>query len=159
MKIKLQGGQQASEADIVAFEEGLGCGLSDSFKAFVRSRNGAEVETNRFGVGTDNSSGVNRFIPLSQIPKARKHIENIPERAYPVAWAEGGNYVYVDEGRNGAVFFWDHELPDTPTQLACSFGAFLEVLEPFDIKSVQLKPGQVKSVWVDPEFLKKLKER
>ena len=38
------------------------------------------------------------------------------------------------------------------------FGAFLDILEPFDIKTIQLKPGQVKKVWIDPEFLKRLKK-
>jgi len=53
------------------------------------------------------------------------------------------------------VFFGDHELPDKLTQLG-SFAAFLELLEPFDPDSIQLKPGQVGRVWIDPEFLKKL---
>jgi hypothetical protein len=100
---------------------------------------------------------VSEFIPVSRILEARKHIENIPQQAYPVAWLEGGNFAFVDEGRNGAVFFWDHEVPHEPTELAANFGAFLDLLEPFDIKTIHLKPGQVKKVWVDPEFLKKLK--
>ena len=74
-----------------------------------------------------------------------------------MAWAEGGNYVLVDEGRKGTVWFWDHEIPDAPTELAPNFGAFLNLLEPFDIATIQLKPGQVKKVWIDPEFLKRLK--
>jgi hypothetical protein len=56
------------------------------------------------------------------------------------------------------VFFWDHELPDGPTELAADFGSFLESLEPFDIRMVQMKPDQVKKVWVDAEFLKRLKK-
>jgi len=52
--------------------------------------------------------------------------------------------------------FWDHELPDKLTKLAGSFAAFLELLEPFDPDSIQLKHGQVERVWIDPEFLKKL---
>ena len=48
---------------------------------------------------------MNGFIPVSEIQKARACIENIPRRAYPIAWAEGGNYVFIDEGGNGAVFF------------------------------------------------------
>ena len=76
-----------------------------------------------------------------------------------MAWAEGGNYVFVDEAMNGAVFFWDHEIPEEPTKLADNFQAFLDGLQPFDVKSIELKPGQVKRVWVDPEFLKKLKNK
>jgi hypothetical protein len=32
----------------------------------------------------------------------------------------------------------------------------LELLEPFDVSSVKLKPAQVKKAWVDPDFLKGL---
>ncbi|SRR5258706_8576816 len=159
MKIKLRNGEPASEEAILTLEAALGCPLSHSFRAFVRDHDGAEPETNIFKISDNNDSGVNKFIPVSDILKERAYIENIPRRAYPVGWAEGGNYVFVDEDRNGAAFYWDHELPDEPTQLADSFGAFLDLLEPFDIKTVQLKPGQVKSVWVDPEFLKKLNKQ
>ncbi len=64
----------------------------------------------------------------------------------------------MDEDRNGAVFFWDHELPEQTVELAANFEAFLDVLEPFDIKSIKLRPGQVKRVWTDPDFLKRLKK-
>ena len=101
---------------------------------------------------------MNRFIPVREILKERTHIENIPDKAYPVAWAEGGNYVFVDEEKDGAVFFWDHEAPENIVKLAPNFGAFLDLLEPFDIKKIELKPGQVKKVWIDPEFLKRLKK-
>jgi hypothetical protein len=43
------------------------------------------------------------------------------------------------------VFFGDHEVPDEPTELATDFGSFLEILRPYDIRSIQLKPDQVKS--------------
>jgi hypothetical protein len=60
--------------------------------------------------------------------------------------------------RRGAIFFWDHEVPDEPTQLAVGFGAFLDLLEPFDIQKIEPNPGQVKKVWVDPAFLERLKK-
>ena len=78
--------------------------------------------------------------------------------AYPIAWAEGGNYVFIDEGKNGAVFFWDHEVPEEIKEVAPNFEAFLDHLEPFDINAIQLKPEQVKKAWIDPEFLKRLKK-
>jgi hypothetical protein len=157
MKIKLKNGKIVSEEKMLAVQAALGCQLSDSFKSFVRINDGAEPDTNIFKIGEKNECGVNRFIPLDQIPKERTHIENIGKDAYPVAWAEGGNYVFIDENTGGAVFFWDHEEPEKITELAPSFGAFLDILEPFDVKKVILKPGQVKKVWVDPEFLKRLK--
>ena len=92
--------------------------------------------------------------------KARERIiDEIPRAAYPIAEAECGNIVFIDEGEGGRVFFWDHEMPEDQVQLAVDFDEFLHQLQPFDIKTVQLKPGQVKRVWIDPEFLKRLKAK
>jgi hypothetical protein len=156
--IKLHDGKPASEGTILALEAELGCQLSGSFRIFLKTYDGAKPETNVFKIDDTNESGVNAFIPAEQIPKARRLIENIPPKGYPVAWTEGGNYVFLDEDRDGAVFFWDHEIPDEPTELASSFGSFLELLEPFDMGTVHLKPSQVKEVWVDPDFLRSLKK-
>jgi len=57
------------------------------------------------------------------------------------------------------LYFWDHEVSTPPVKLTSNFGEFLTLLQPFDIKSVRLKPGQVKRVWVNPEFLKRQKQK
>lgn len=158
MKLKLQGGRAASEQNVLALETRLGCKLSDSFRKFLQANDGAKPETNIFRISDNNECGVNRFIPSDEVLKERSYIENIPPKAFPVAWAEGGNYVFVDEGKNGAVYFWDHETAEV-TELASTFGDFLNLLQPFDITTVKLKPGQVKRVWVDPDFLKRLKKQ
>jgi len=148
MKIKLHGGKPASEEAILDLEAALGYRLSDSFRTFLRTEDGAKPETNVFR-NIDSNCAVNGFIPASEIGRERARVENILPRAYPVDWAEGGNYVFADEDQNGAVFFWDHEHPDETTELAASFGAFLDLLEPFDIRTIQMKAGQLKKVWVD----------
>ncbi len=102
---------------------------------------------------------MNQFIPLSQIAEERKFIENLPKYAYPVAWSEGGNYVFVDEGKGGAVFFWNHEEPEEITEIAPGFRKFLDILRPFSVKDIKLKPGQVESFWIHPDFLKRLKKQ
>jgi hypothetical protein len=158
MKVKLQGGKAASEKSILALETGLGCKLSDSFRVFVRVHDGAKPETNIFKINDKNECGVNRFIPADEILKERSNIENIPPKAFPVALAEGGNYVFVDEANRGAVYFWDHETTEI-TELAPTFEGFLDILRPFDVATVKLKPGQIKKAWIDPDFLKRLKER
>lgn len=156
MKIRLNNGTGASQDTISELESSLGFAISKAIKQFLRAHNGAEPEGNCFKVGDKNASGVNEFIPTDQILQERSRIENIPKKAYPIAWAEGGNFVIVDEGHKGAVYYWDHELPKDLVKIAPDFNAFLDLLNPFDIKSVTLKPGQVRSVWVDPEFRKKL---
>jgi hypothetical protein len=57
---------------------------------------------------------------------------------------------------DGSVRFWDHETEDETT-LAASMDAFLDSLSP--PTPVALKPGQVKSVWIDPKFLEEQKRK
>lgn len=116
MTIKLENGTPASDEEIHGLESALGFTLSGSFRAFLKSQNGAEPENNLFR-GNDNV-GLNGFIPLAEIMEDRGYIENIPKRAYPIAWSACGNYVFIDEDRNGAVFFWDHEDPENIVELA-----------------------------------------
>jgi hypothetical protein len=101
---------------------------------------------------------VNGFIPVRDITQEAQHIENLGAGSFPIAWAEGGNYILMDLASGGTVSYWDHEQPDSPTELAESFLSFLDLLEPFDATAVELKPGQVISAWIDPDFLKSLKK-
>ena len=156
MKIELSNGRPASRNDIAEFEEKLGESLLPDFLVFVQQNDGSEPETNIFKIGTTNESGVNGFIPIREIVGEMQKIDNLPARSFPIAWAEGGNYVFINQALSGAVFFWDHELPDNLIRLSDSFLSFLESLEPFDIRAIKLKPGQVKKAWIDPDFLKSL---
>ena len=155
MSIKMTKGGSASEADIAALEEFLGTTLPKELKTFLTKHDGAEPETNIFQINEQNDSGVNRFIPAREVLRERERIENLASRAFPIAWAEGGNFVLIDMNAGGEVQFWDHETGDI-TMLANSFDSFLSALRPFDVDDIELKPGQVKSVWVDPDFLKNL---
>ncbi len=158
MTLKLRNGKATSEHAIRALEAGLGYRISNSFTAFVKTNDGAEPETNIFRLNGNNDCGVNAFIPVDEILRERALIGDLPERAYPVAWAECGNYVFVDEARGGAVYFLDHELRDKSIKLAESFDKFLDLLQPFDIKTVPLNPSQVMKAWIDAEFLERLKK-
>jgi hypothetical protein len=69
-------------------------------------------------------------------------------------------------GDNPGIYFWDHELEaeeqDLPSWknmflLATSFEHFWQSLRKFDPSQVVLKPGQVKSVWIDPSLLESSK--
>ena len=159
MVIKLSNGKPSSEAAIRKLEARLGYDLSAPVRAFIRENNGAEPEANKFRIDEKNQSAVRKFIPVEEISEECLGIENLPSKAYPIAWDSFGNYVLVDEGRDGKIYFWDHEQPDRLAEIAHDFGRFLYMLEPFDANSIQLKPGQVKSVWIDPDFMKSLKKR
>lgn len=153
MSIKIGKGGEASAADIAALEEFLGSELPAEFKSFLAEHDGAEPETNIFRISDSNDSGVNRFIPARQYLSERERVGDLPPRAFPLAWAEGGNYVVIDIDAGGSAHFWDHETAEL-TKLADSFDGFLDLLQPFNVDDIELKPGQVKSVWVDPDLLK-----
>src|SRR5687767_5420943 len=144
-----------SEEQLRVLEAALGARLPDDYRTFLRRHNGAAPEPNIFPVGEANGSGVNRFIPVSQILRERESLAvEIPPAALPIAWAEGGNYVLLDLGRDGLIAFWDLELPERLAPLSESFAEFLSGLRPFDTSDVELEPGQVQSAWIDPDFLK-----
>lgn len=139
MKVVLRNGKRASEEAIDALESALGYPLSGPVKAFVLAHDGAGPETNIFRISDNKGSGVNGFIPVGEILKARARIENIPAKAYPVAWAEGGNFVCVDEEKNGWAYYWDHELPGEPYQSGCGFCSLSGTPRSFRYKNDQPK--------------------
>lgn len=158
MTLELINGRSASKEDLAFITQTLGMELPPDFLAFLQLHDGAEPEPNIFKVGTTNETSVNGFIPSTDIAQEAQNIENLGAQSFPIAWAEGGNYILIDRASGDAVFFWDHELPDSPTRLADSFLSFLDLLKPFDAATIQLKPGQLISARIiDPDFLKSLK--
>lgn len=158
MNLKLTKGRPAKQSDIAALEEEIGVSIDPFFLEFAAANDGAEPATNIFKIGSANESGVNAFIPIKEISKEIVRTEYLPKTAFPVAWAEGGNYVFINQEENGAVYFWDHEQPENITKLADNFRSFLDLLQPFDISTIKLKLDQVKKAWIDPDFLKSLQE-
>ncbi len=136
----------------------LGTPLPADLVTFLERYDGAEPEPNSFKIGAINEGGVNGFIPVKDIFREARHIENLGAGSFPIAWAECGNYILIDLASGGTVLFWDHEEPDNPTKLAEIFLSFLDLLEPFDTTTIELKSGQVISAWIDPDFLKSLKK-
>lgn len=157
MSVKLTGGARASEVDVASLEKSLGGKLPRAVADFFRQHDGAKPENNSFRIGERNESAVREFILVREIEDERKCLGNLPRGAFPIATDNCGNYVLVNIDTGGAVYFWDHELGET-ILLSQDFSSFLALLEPFDINSVELRPGQVKRVWIDPDFLKSLKK-
>lgn len=156
--MELTKGSSASKKDVAYLAQKLETQLPPDLLAFLQLYDGAEPGPNTFKIGATNEAGVNGFIPVRDIAREAQNIENLGAGSFPIAWAEGGNYILIDRASGGAVFFWDHELPDSPTKLADSFRSFLDLLEPFDATTIQLKPGQLISASIDPDFLKSLKK-
>jgi hypothetical protein len=156
MSVKLKGGEPASSEDIDALEAHLGRPIPAPFRRFVLKNDGAKPEENVFTA--NRNVGVNRFIPVREIWGERRFLEDrLLPHAFPVAWDDCGNFVVIDQGENGAVYFWDHELHDPLTRLTDNWDLFLEGLEPFDPDSVEVPPGTV-GIVIDPETYQRLKE-
>ena len=156
MKIELIQQGSASPEDLLILENRIGARLIPDYVTFALQNDGAQPEANIFKVGTGNQSNIHSFLAVKEIPAAMRHIENLPPQTFPIARDDCGNYILLGTAGAGAVLFWDHEQPEALVKIAESFTAFLELLEPFDGSSVQLLPDQVKSAWIDPEFLKRL---
>jgi hypothetical protein len=159
MNIKFSKPKPFESKDLNYLAAYVGCDLPDDLINFFRDFNGSKPETNIFSVCDDNDSGVNYFIPLSDVVDESKYIGVVERNIIPIAVAEGGNYVVVACQENFSIFFWDHEKKDELIFLANGIYDFLSTLNPFDPDSVELKDGQVESAWIDPDFLKSLKEK
>ncbi len=124
---------------------------------FLQRNDGAVPETNEFDVSGAAGSGVQAFFGAEQSVAAHRRLgDRMPGHLFPVAEAEGGNYVCLGlTPGTGGVFFWDHETEEA-TRIAASFSAFQDGLRPFDPDSVELAEGQVVSAWIDPAFLASL---
>ena len=157
MQIKIERTIPISVGQIEEVESLLNTNFDEDYKSFLLQHNGGIPEVNIFDISDKNQSGVNSFIPLSELVSENSKVLDTPSWAIPIAWAEGGNYVMLSLKGDGQVIFWDHELPEEITTLADSFAEFILSLKPFDINSVELKEGQVKKAWIDPDFLKGLK--
>lgn len=65
------------------------------------------------------------------------------------AWAEDGCGNAFVVSSTGSIGFWDHETDDIET-LAADWSTFVSgCTQP---SGVELEPGQVESVWINPEF-------
>jgi hypothetical protein len=157
MNVKFSKSKAIEQKEINLFSQALGCSLPSDLEKFFIEFNGSKPETNIFTVSENNESGINELIPISKILEECKYLTHVGKKAFPVAIAEGGNYVVIDLDKDQSVYFWDHEEPQNMIKLANSIYEFLDSVMPFDPDSVELKEGQVESAWIDPDFLKSLK--
>lgn len=156
MKVLLkEEGAPASELELERLRRKMGADPPSDYLDFLATRNGCRVETNVFRVDDSNDSGINAFLDIDRVIDEKAALgRRLSRHAWPVADAEGGNYVCLRLEESGAwcVVFWDHEL-EQETVLSATLSDFLESLEKFDPASVELKPGQVISAWIDPSLL------
>lgn len=108
--------------------------------------------------------------PVNDIYSRFKTFEGrVPNGCVPIASDAGGNLVVLNlsNSKYGYVFFWDHEEElmyedagmnlDDLFLIAPSFNEFLNMIKPDHIEE-DLRRYEVKEVWVDPDFLKEIKD-
>lgn len=157
MGVKFSKPISIEQKEIDLFSQEIGCALAEDVQKYFLGFNGAKPEANIFDVSDSNESGVNELIPSSKIVDERKSLDHVGESVYPIALAEGGNYLVIDFAQDSSVYFWDHEEPENLTLLEAEIYAFISKLKQFDPDSIELKEGQVESAWIDPDFLKSFK--
>jgi len=95
---------------------------------------------------TGEEYGVFRLVSANR-PSAYSYIKF----GKPVLSDGYGNFVTVS--RKGEILFWDHETDEVVT-IATSWNEFRGgCTEP---EEVELRPGQLISAWIDPEFAKEM---
>ncbi len=163
MTVKIKKGKKIKEKEIINFEQRNDIKLPNDYRNFLLENNGGVPETNEFDIPDINSgSGINEFLSIDELESIKKSLgERLLQNAWAIAYAEGGNYLCIVVGEKEGVYFWDHELEAEEGQpaswdnlflVAENFDDFLASLRKFDINSVELKPGQVQKVWVNPDF-------
>lgn len=148
MAISIPRAGAASEPSLAALAEKYG-DLSSEYINFLAIHDGARPPSNVLE-GTNYSVGVNAFLLASEIVDRANTVEGLSSDLLPFGEDDSGNFVCLG-AKDHRVYFWDHEI-DNDKVVADSFDEFIRRLEPFDLSSVKLKPGQVKRVWVNPDF-------
>lgn len=148
MTIALENCSPATESEIEDVEGRVGAQFPADYRSFLLHFNSGTPETNVYG--DDLTVSVERFVSVSKIMTRTNDVDGFPSDAIPIAEAASGNFVYLKKGTSD-IYYWDHEI-DRDRKLASSFTEFLDTLRPINMDDVQLKPGQVKSVWIDPDF-------
>ncbi len=148
MAISLARTGAASDASLKALTEKYG-DLPPEYVEFLAIHDGVEPPSNVLS-GTNYEVSVSAFLPASHVIDNANSIEGLSRGLLPFGEDGSGNFVCIgaDDHR---VYFWDHEI-DNDKVIAESFSEFLERLEPFDLSSMTLKPGQDLGGWVDPDF-------
>lgn len=115
-----------------------------------------------FGVNLDNNSD---FLYHCNLLGKR-----IPKKCVPIAYVEGGNIVCVNlsADKYGYIYLWDHDVEllygdditvDNMYFIAKSFAEFMKMIKPYNPTNEELSEYKVLDVWVNPEFMKKIKKR
>lgn len=152
------------------FQSKLDFKLPKEYKDFLLKYNGGTPEPNIYenkniSISVQYFYGIDDDLFSSIENKIKVMINRMPDAVIPIAEFEGGDVacLVLSKEKYGEIFLWEHDKEceefyakniNSMKRIAKSFNNFLTLLEPF--KDNENKELKVKSMWVNPDFLKKL---
>lgn len=143
MTISLPTVEAASPASVAALVNTYG-ELPTDYVEFLAAHDGVRPPENMLD-GTNNSIGIERFIPAAEILSVASNVDGLSQNLIPVAEDDSGNFICI-KADDHKVYFWDHEL-DKNRVISESFQELLSKLKLFDLSTIQLQPGAITYAW------------
>ena len=160
-------GKLLNISDIIQLEKRIKLKLPKDYCEFLLEYNGGDPESNIIYF-KGNSLSINYFFGLGvdslyDLEKTYFQVKNrIPKYCIPICEVEGGNLLLLNY-KKSSIYFWDHEEESNKlkhlTKISNNFKNLLDIIQPFDIESVNMDNCEVLEVWVDPDFLKEVRDQ
>lgn len=155
MNIEIKSVEPYSDFELSELERYSGVSVDDEVRQFFNEYNGARFSPSGLQGDVRDDVGICAFLSISQI---LIEVQKFRFRSgyIPIALAEGGNYVVIDLVSK-AILFLDHEVEDGYRKVAANVGDFVKRLIPNAEIQDDFSGMKVKSVWIDPAFLARIK--
>lgn len=155
MNIEIKSVEPYSDFELSELERYSGISVDDDIRKFFNEYNGARFSPSGLQGDVREDVGVSEFLSIAQI---LIEVQQFRFRSgyIPIALAEGGNYVVIDLVSK-AVLFLDHEVEDGYREIAADVDDFVKRLIPNAEIQDDFSGMKVKSVWIDPVFLARIK--
>ncbi|SEU13409.1 SMI1/KNR4 family protein [Pseudomonas graminis] len=155
MNIEIKSVEPYSDFELSELERYSGVSVDDEIRKFFNEYNGARFSPSGLQGDVREDVGVSEFLSIAQI---LIEVQQFRFRSgyIPIALAEGGNYVVIDLVSK-AVLFLDHEVEDGYREIAADVDDFVKRLIPNAEIQDDFSGMKVKSVWIDPVFLARIK--
>lgn len=163
-----------NEREFNNFQKELGTNLPEAYINFLKKNNGGIPVLNIVELQNEEikSFSVNDFFGVNHIKitdlkyQYETYKERIPSGNIPICRVEGGNIVCLNID-NGFISLWDHDTElmkeevvsvNSLLKVASNFENFLSLIKPYHHHEDDLDDYKVEDVWIDPDFLKELKD-
>ncbi|WP_047984683.1 SMI1/KNR4 family protein [Ornithinibacillus californiensis] len=161
-----------NEREFNNFQKELGVNLPKEYIKFLEKNNGGIPESNIVllqnkeikSFSVTDFFGVNKMNINDLKSQYIIYKERIPSGNIPICRVEGGNIVCLNID-NGLISLWDHDTElmnenllstNSLIEVAVNFEEFLGLMKPYHHED-DLDDYKVEEVWIDPDFLKELK--